>query len=69
MPLGSSAAVDEFEGLLDRKAAARLLRVAPRTLDRWHLSHTGPPRIRMGRLVRYRRQAVEKWINSREEAV
>ena len=33
-----------FDELVDRDAAARFLELSPRTLDRWHLLHEGPPR-------------------------
>ena len=53
--------------LLDRKAAAKLLGISPRTIDRWHTYRTGPPRISAGgRLVRYRLEAIVHWLQSHE---
>ncbi len=52
--------------MLDRQAAATFLGVSPRTLDRWHLLREGPPRIALGRKIRYRRAALEQWILTRE---
>lgn len=50
--------------LLDRHEVARLLRVNPRTLDRWHLLRIGPPRISLaGHKVRYRRSALNTWLS------
>ena len=50
-----------FDELVDRDAAARFIEVSPRMLDRWHL---GPPRIRYGRMVRYRLSAIEDWLSA-----
>jgi hypothetical protein len=55
-----------FDELVDRDAAARFLEVSPRTLDRWHLLREGPPRIRYGRIVRYRLSAIMDWLNAHE---
>ncbi|WP_147028690.1 helix-turn-helix transcriptional regulator [Methylobacterium oxalidis] len=52
--------------LLTRVAAAKLLDVSPRTLDRWHLERTGPPRITIGRKVRYRLASINRWLATRE---
>ena len=54
--------------LVDRKSAAELLGVSPRTLDRWHLLREGPPRIAVGRQVRYRVSAIEAWLLAQETA-
>jgi len=56
-----------FSELVDRSAAARLLGVSARTLDRWHLLRVGPPRILIGRQVRYRVSAIETWLLAQEE--
>ncbi len=60
--------VDALSDLVDRKTAARLLDVAARTPDRWHKERVGPPRLQLGRKVRYRRSSLEKWVSSREVA-
>ena len=52
--------------LVDRNCAAELLHVSPRTLDRWHLLRTGPPRAKIGGLVRYRLSAISNWLDSCE---
>jgi predicted DNA-binding transcriptional regulator AlpA len=36
------------------------------TLYRWRYMGTGPPAIRIGRHLRYRRGAVRKWVRERE---
>jgi DNA-binding transcriptional MerR regulator len=52
--------------LLTEDEAARLLRVAPRSLRRWRAIGTGPPYTRAGRRVLYRRAAVLKWLQDNE---
>ncbi|WP_131233105.1 helix-turn-helix transcriptional regulator [Bradyrhizobium ottawaense] len=60
-------AIDDALGdLVDRDTAARLLGVVPRTLDRWHLQRRGPPRVRIGRKVRYRRRSLSDWVRDHE---
>lgn len=55
-----------FANLVDRAVAADLIGVSPRTLDRWHLLREGPPRILVGRQVRYRMSAIEEWLLEHE---
>ena len=43
------------------------LGVCKRTLDRWHASRSGPPRVSVGRRPLYRRDAVAQWLRKREE--
>ena len=51
--------IDELAALLGR---------SPRTLHRWHTRRVGPPRIKIGTLVVYRRIAVEQWLARNERA-
>ena len=48
--------------LLDLKEAASLLHVGERTLARWHALRAGPPRVRAGRRVLYRRDDLLTWL-------
>ncbi|MCK1271567.1 MULTISPECIES: helix-turn-helix domain-containing protein [unclassified Bradyrhizobium] len=57
---------DVLSDLLDREKAARLLGIAPRTLDRWHNENVGPPRLLIGRKVRYRRTSLDNWLRGLE---
>ena len=57
---------DALSDLIDRETAAHLLGVAPRTLDRWHCEHVGPPRVLIGRKVRYRRTSLNDWVRDLE---
>jgi predicted DNA-binding transcriptional regulator AlpA len=43
------------------------LGICKRTLDRWHASRTGPPRVTVGRRPLYRREAVTHWLRKREQ--
>lgn len=55
--------------LLDEKAAADFLQLAPGTLSVWR--STGRykvPFVKVGHLVRYRRDALETWLESRTRA-
>jgi hypothetical protein len=40
----------------------------PRTLDRWEILGTGPPRTYIGREVRYRRTSVQRWLAAQEQS-
>jgi hypothetical protein len=59
---------DVLSDLIDRETAAHLLGVAPRTLDRWHLQHVGPPRLQIGRKVRYLRTSLDVWVRGLEKS-
>jgi len=49
-----------------RQQLAEELGASVRTLDRWHTHRQGPPRIAVGKLVLYRREAVREWLRSHE---
>ena len=38
----------------------------PRTLDRWDVLRTGPPRTRVGRKIYYNRVSVRRWLAAQE---
>lgn len=48
--------------LLTEKRAARVLRVSPRTLQGWRHRGTGPPYVKLGTAVRYRRGDLKRYI-------
>ena len=55
-----------MEALEDTSRAAELLGVSPRTLEGMRLSGGGPPFVKVGRLVRYRPEALERWLMQNE---
>ena len=54
--------------LMTAEELAQLLRVPLATLYAWRYRGDGPPGIRVGRHIRYRREAVLQWIAHREDA-
>lgn len=63
-------AISGPEGLLDewmpRRELARIIGVSSDTLKRWETRRIGPPCIRIGRKVLYRRGAVKDWLLEQE---
>ncbi|WP_457650858.1 helix-turn-helix transcriptional regulator [Profundibacter sp.] len=47
---------------IERKELARELNVTPDTLARWAGNRIGPPWVKIGRRVLYRRSAVAEWL-------
>ncbi len=50
------------EPLLSEPQAARILNVSIRTLQAWRCAAKGPPFIRVGRAIRYRRSDLEQYL-------
>ena len=50
--------------LLTEVQAADLLSLSIRTLQAWRSTNVGPPYVRAGRAVRYRRGALIDWANA-----
>jgi helix-turn-helix protein len=55
-------AEDHIEAALDITAAAKLLAVTPSALRKWKELRQGPTYFKAGRLVRYRRDDLLRWI-------
>ena len=53
---------DDDDLLLDQRQAARILGLSVRTLERHRIAGTGPRFARLGRLVRYRRKDLDRWV-------
>jgi predicted DNA-binding transcriptional regulator AlpA len=53
--------------ILNEKEAAAYLSVSVALLRKWRLFRQGPSFLRIGRLVRYRRVALESWLDSCSE--
>lgn len=64
------ADVSEKPSVLDdwmsRNELAVELLVSIDTLARWEVRRLGPPSVRLGRRVYYRREAVQTWLVSQE---
>ena len=62
---------EDTGGVLDewmtRRALAQELGVSVDTLGRWETCRIGPPSIRMGRKVLYRRETVRAWLREQED--
>ncbi len=58
--------IRDEDKLLNTKQAAQLLGLAPATLHGYRCEGTGPPYIKMGGAVRYRRSSLENWIDECE---
>jgi hypothetical protein len=52
--------------LINPKHAAKYLGISPRTLESMRLRGVGPTYIRVGRLVRYLKDALEGWVLSNQ---
>jgi predicted DNA-binding transcriptional regulator AlpA len=49
-------------GLLTPRQLAKELGVSLRSLQRYHDARVGPPRVKLGKHVLYRRAAVNQWL-------
>jgi predicted DNA-binding transcriptional regulator AlpA len=65
---GRAEAQSILVGLLTPKDLALELGVTERTIARWHRHRIGPPRIRIGRKVYYRKDSVIAWVGSCENS-
>lgn len=45
---------------------AQMLGISTRTLHRWHRLRYGPPRCNIGRVVLYRKSAIDAWLLANE---
>jgi predicted DNA-binding transcriptional regulator AlpA len=60
----STNSVDDL-ALIDEKQLCADLGISSVTATKWRAKAAGPPFIKVGRLVRYRRADVEAWLASR----
>ncbi len=51
--------------LLDTQAASALLGCSTAALAKFRTERRGPPYVRVGRLIRYRRLDLVRWVKSR----
>jgi predicted DNA-binding transcriptional regulator AlpA len=59
------ATVATHSPLIDEKHLCAELGISSVTATKWRAKAAGPPFIKVGRLVRYRRADVEAWLASR----
>jgi len=57
--------LNQLQPLLSTADVAEYLGVPVKTLYAWRYRHEGPPALRVGRHVRYRRLDIEEWVRSR----
>ena len=61
-----TAGVALLSGWISRKDLADALCVTVDTLGRWEARRFGPPCVRAGRMVLYRRRVVQDWLGAQE---
>ena len=65
--MSTQQTVDLVRELLTEVEAGEILGGISRiTLQSWRSRGEGPPYLKIGRLVRYRRQALTDWLETRE---
>jgi predicted site-specific integrase-resolvase len=55
-----------LDGWLNRAELAHELAISVDTLQRWETRRIGPPCVRVGRKVLYRKDAVREWLCEQE---
>ena len=63
---GRSRETSDFDTVLTATEAAGLLKLSPRTLEKWRSEGVGPPVLRMGRRVAYARRDLVRWLAEQE---
>lgn len=59
-----SANNNETSEFLDERCLCALLAISSVTTTKWRARAKGPPFIKVGRLVRYRRSDVDAWLRA-----
>ena len=57
-------ATSPFSEYMSRHELARELKRHPRTINRWHVQRKGPPYIKIGNAILYKRSDVTTWLES-----
>ena len=66
MPVSPSVGTSLLDSLITPATLAERLGLTQRTLSEKRITGTGPAFIRTGKSVRYRPEAVDSWLMSRE---
>jgi excisionase family DNA binding protein len=61
-------AVESDDELMTLAVLASMLKIPRQTLYSWRTRGDGPPGIKLGKHIRYRRRDVEEWLDARTEA-
>jgi predicted DNA-binding transcriptional regulator AlpA len=64
----TTGTLGDDEDLLTEQDAAELLQVPLSTLRRWQREGAGPPCLKIGRQVRYRQVAAQRWLTGSLQA-
>lgn len=64
---GEQAAGGLLDDWMTRDELAAELKLSVDTLSRWETRRIGPPCVRVGRRVLYRRGAVQEWLRVQED--
>jgi excisionase family DNA binding protein len=67
-PAGYNLGMAEPEALMSQQALADYLGVSVATVQRWRREDTGPPWLLVGNRPRYRRAAVDSWLEAQAPA-
>ena len=59
--------MDSTEPLMSLVDLSEMLGLPVNTLDRWRVRRDGPTGYRVGRHVRYRRSAVDAWLETQND--
>lgn len=65
MPTPSASRHVEYDELLNQESVAKIINTTTKFLEARRCRGGGPPFIRVGRLVRYRRSDLDEWIESK----
>ena len=68
VPAGRAVYTRLMDEYLTEAEVAALLKVTRGTVKRWRREGVGPPSLRFGRAVRYRRRDVDAWAERQREA-
>lgn len=61
--------MEHLDRLLTVQELANYLGVPVATIYAWRYRHEGPPGLRVGRHVRFRRSDIEEWLNNQLDEV
>jgi predicted DNA-binding transcriptional regulator AlpA len=52
------------DALLSETEVSQLFEISMRTLQAWRTKNSGPPFVRLGRVIRYRRKDLIRWLEA-----